>query len=82
MSKDGTKIPIFIFHKKEIELNGKNPTILYGYGGFASNETPMFMRNWVSWIERGGVFAVANIRGGGEFGEKWHKDGVKENKQN
>jgi len=81
-SKDGTKIPIFIFHKKEIELNGKNPTILYGYGGFASNETPMFMRNWVPWIERNGVFAVANIRGGGEFGEKWHKAGIKENKQN
>lgn len=82
ISKDGTKIPIFIFHKKEVRLNGKNPTILYGYGGFASNETPMFMRNWISWIERGGIFAVANIRGGGEFGEKWHKTGIKENKQN
>lgn len=81
-SKDETKIPIFIFHKKEIELNGKNPTILYGYGGFASNETPLFMRNWVPWIERDGIFAVANIRGGGEFGEKWHKTGIKENKQN
>lgn len=81
-SKDETKVPIFIFHKREITLKGKNPTILYGYGGFASNETPMFMRSWVSWIERNGVFAVANIRGGGEFGEKWHKTGIKENKQN
>lgn len=82
LSKDETKVPIFIFHKKKIELNGKNPTILYGYGGFASNETPMFMRNWVSWIQRDGIFAVANIRGGGEFGEKWHKTGIKEKKQN
>lgn len=81
-SKDGTKIQIFIFHKKEIELNGKNPTILYGYGGFALNETPMFMRSWVPWIECNGILAVANIRGGGEFGERWHKAGIKENKQN
>ena len=81
-SKDGTKVPIFIFHKNEIVQNGKNPTILYGYGGFAFNKTPMFMRSWVPWFERGGVFAVANIRGGGEFGEKWHKGGIKKNKQN
>lgn len=81
-SKDGTEIPLFIFHKKGIELNSNNPTILYGYGGFAINQTPSFMRNWVPWIERGGVFAIANIRGGGEFGEKWHKDGIKEHKQN
>ena len=82
LSKDGTKIPIFIFHKKEISLSGTNPTILYGYGGFASNETPSFMKNWIPWLERGGIFAIANIRGGGEFGEKWHKEGIKENKQN
>ena len=81
-SKDGTKIPIFIFHKNGIELNSKNPTILYGYGGFGSNQTPYFMRNWVPWIERNGIFAIANIRGGGEFGEKWHKDGIKGSKQN
>ncbi len=81
-SKDGTKIPIFIFHKNEIVCNGKNPTILYGYGGFSKNETPRFMRDWVPWIERGGVFAIANIRGGGEFGEKWHKSGIRKNKQN
>jgi len=81
-SKDGTKIPLFIFHKKGLELNSKNPTILYGYGGFASNQTPSFMRKWVPWIERNGIFVIANIRGGGEFGEKWHKDGIKEKKQN
>ena len=83
-SKDGTNVPIFICHKKEVITNCKNPTILYGYGGFGINQIPVFfyMRNLVSWIERGGVFALANIRGGGEFGEKWHKDGIKENKQN
>ena len=81
-SKDGTKVPMFIFHKKGLELNSNNPTILYGYGGFASNQTPSFMRNWVPWIERGGVFAIANIRGGGEFGENWHKDGIGKHKQN
>lgn len=81
-SRDKTKVPMFIFHKKGIELNGQNPTILYGYGGFGNNETPNFMRNWIPWIERNGIFAIANIRGGGEFGESWHKDGIKENKQN
>lgn len=81
-SKDGTKVPMFIFHKNNIEQNGSNPTILYGYGGFNNGQTPSFMRNWVPWIERGGIFAIANIRGGGEFGEKWHKGGIKENKQN
>lgn len=82
LSKDGTNIPLFIFHKKGLELNSKNPTILYGYGGFSSNQTPSFMRSWVPWIERDGIFVIANIRGGGEFGEKWHKDGIKEKKQN
>ena len=82
ISKDTTKVPMFIFHKKGIELNGNNPTILYGYGGFNSCETPSFMRNWVPWIQRGGIFAIANIRGGGEFGDAWHKAGIKEHKQN
>jgi prolyl oligopeptidase len=82
VSKDGTKVSMFVFHKKGLTFDESNPTILYGYGGFAKNETPLFMRNWVPWIERGGIFAVANIRGGGEFGEQWHKDGIKENKQN
>ncbi|MEK7615323.1 MAG: prolyl oligopeptidase family serine peptidase [Patescibacteria group bacterium] len=82
VSKDGTKIPYFLFHKKDVELNGKNPTLLYGYGGFASSVLPMFMRQWIPWLERGGVFVVANIRGGGEFGESWHTQGIKDRKQN
>ncbi|NTV44713.1 MAG: S9 family peptidase [Candidatus Yonathbacteria bacterium] len=82
ISKDGTRIPMFIVHKKGIELNGENPTLLYGYGGFSSIQGPVFMRNWVPWIERGGIFVVANIRGGGEFGEQWHKDAMNEKKQN
>ncbi len=81
-SKDGTKIPYFVFHKKDVVYDGNCPTLLYGYGGFASNVTPMFMRQWVPWLERGGVFVVANIRGGGEFGESWHVQGIKEHKQN
>ena len=80
-SKDGTKIPVFIVTKKGIVLDGLNPTILYGYGGFGASETPSFLRNWLPWLKRGGIFAVANIRGGGEFGSKWHKGGIKENKQ-
>ena len=82
MSKDGTKVPMFIFHKKGLNLDSSNPTLLYGYGGFNHCETPSFMRNWVPWIERGGIFAIANIRGGGEFGDKWHKAGIYKNKQN
>ncbi|MCX6786622.1 MAG: prolyl oligopeptidase family serine peptidase [Candidatus Kaiserbacteria bacterium] len=81
-SKDGTKIPMFIVHKKNVLLNGTNPTILYGYGGFGSSETSDFNRGLVPWLERGGIYAVANIRGGGEFGKEWHKGGIKENKQN
>ena len=80
-SKDGTRVPVFIFHRKEIVLDGKNPTLLYGYGGFAINLNPTFLLGWVPWMERGGIFAVANIRGGGEFGDQWHKSGMKENKQ-
>ncbi|MST03991.1 MAG: S9 family peptidase [Candidatus Pacebacteria bacterium] len=81
-SKDGTKIPMFIFHKKNLSLNGKNPTILYGYGGFGTSEVPEFWRTYVPWVERGGIYVIANIRGGGEFGQNWHKKGIKENKQN
>lgn len=81
-SKDGTNIPMFIVHKKGLLLNGINPTILFGYGGLNISQTPDFNRGLVPWIERGGIFAVANIRGGGEFGEAWHKNGIKENKQN
>jgi prolyl oligopeptidase len=79
-SKDGTSVPMFIVHKKDLALNGSHPTILYGYGGFASTETPGFMRQWLPWFSRGGIFAIANIRGGGEFGESWHLAGVKEKK--
>lgn len=82
ISKDGTGVPMFIFHKKDIRMNGENPLILQGYGGFGINSSPIFMRTWLPWLERGGVFAVANIRGGSEFGEKWHMDGIREKKQN
>ncbi len=82
ISKDGTKVPMFIFHKNDINKSEHNPTILYGYGGFGNNETPGFMRNWIPWVERGGIYCVANIRGGKEFGESWHQSGIKEKKQN
>ncbi len=80
-SKDGTKVPIFIFHRKGIVKNGTNPTILYGYGGFGNSETPAFPMNRIPWVSRNGVFAIANIRGGGEFGVQWHKSALKNNRQ-
>lgn len=81
-SKDGTKIPMIITHKKGIKLNGENPTILYGYGGFNVSLTPWFSISNAIWMENGGVFAVANLRGGGEYGKKWHDAGIKMQKQN
>jgi len=81
-SKDGTKVPMFIIHKKGIELNGDNPTVLYGYGGFDISLTPRFRKGLFVWLERGGVYAVANLRGGGEFGSAWHQAGRLGNKQN
>lgn len=81
-SKDGTELPLFVFHRKDIPTGKACPVILYGYGGFAHIDTPGFMKNFVPWIERGGIFAIANIRGNSEFGEKWHKDGIKDKKQN
>src|SRR5437773_399290 len=81
-SKDGTKIPMFVFHKKGLDLNGKNPTLLTGYGGFNISETPSFVPGRYVWLEHGGVFAVANLRGGAEFGEDWHRAGMLDKKQN
>lgn len=81
-SKDGTKVPMIITYKKGIELNGKNPTILYGYGGFNVSLTPRFSVSRAVWLEQGGIYAVANLRGGGEYGKKWHKAGTQLNKQN
>jgi len=81
-SKDGTKVPMIITHKKGVELNGKNPTILYGYGGFNVSLTPSFSIANAVWMEQGGVYAVPNLRGGGEYGKKWHDAGTQLKKQN
>jgi prolyl oligopeptidase len=81
-SKDGTNVPMFIMHQKNIKLNGDNPTILYGYGGFGISLTPSFRDSSIPFLEKGGVYVIANLRGGGEFGEKWHSAGKKEKKQN
>lgn len=81
-SKDGTKVPMIITYKKGLELNSKNPTILYGYGGFNISRTPGFSVANAVWMEQGGVYAVPNIRGGGEYGRKWHNAGVQLKKQN
>lgn len=81
-SKDGTKIPMFIVYKKGINLNGQNPTLLYGYGGFNISMNPAFSPLLIPFLEQGGVFAQANLRGGSEYGEKWHEQGMKLKKQN
>lgn len=81
-SKDGTKIPMIITHKKGLELNGTNPTLLYGYGGFSVSLTPAFSTSNIILLEQGGIYAVPNLRGGGEYGEKWHLAGTKMQKQN
>lgn len=81
-SKDGTQIPMIITHKKDMEYNGNNPTILYGYGGFNISLTPSFSISRAVWMEQGGVYAVANLRGGGEYGKAWHDAGTQMKKQN
>lgn len=81
-SKDGTKIPMIITHKKGLKMDGKNPTILYGYGGFNISLTPSFSIANAVWMEQGGIYAVPNLRGGGEYGKKWHDAGTKMKKQN
>ncbi len=81
-SKDGTRIPMFLIHKNGLARDGSNPTVLYGYGGFDVSMMPSFIKSIVPFLERGGIFAIANLRGGGEFGQKWHEGGMQKNKQN
>ncbi len=81
-SRDGTRVPMFLVHRKDVEPDGDNPTYLTGYGGFNVNRTPGFSSTAAAWVELGGVYALPNLRGGGEFGEEWHRAGMLENKQN
>lgn len=81
-SKDGTKVPMFVTYKKGTQKNGKNPTILYGYGGFNISSNPSFSPSRITWLEQGGIFCIANLRGGSEYGEKWHEEGMRLKKQN
>lgn len=82
VSQDGARVPLTILHHKSITPNGQRPTILYAYGGFGVIQQPAFLGSTLAWLERGGVYAVANIRGGGEFGEPWHQGGMQRRKQN
>lgn len=81
-SKDGTKVPMFVVHKKGLEMDGDNPTLLYGYGGFNVSLTPRFRISMVPWLENGGIYVQTNLRGGGEYGQQWHKAGTKMDKKN
>src|SRR5690606_11528940 len=81
-SYDGTEVPVFLVHRVDLELDGDNPTVLYGYGGFDISLTPEFLAAWQPWLARGGVYAIANLRGGGEYGAEWHRAGMLERKQN
>lgn len=80
-SRDGTRVPMFLVHRVDLPRDGRRPTLLYGYGGFNVNETPLFRPNVIPFLEAGGIYAVANLRGGGEFGEAWHRAGMRERKQ-
>jgi len=81
-SRDGTRIPFFVLHARGLEKNGKTPTILYGYGGFQSAQTPYFSASIYPWLEQGGIWVIANLRGGSEYGEDWHRRGMRHDKQN
>ena len=81
-SKDGTQVPMFIVHRKDILLDGSTPFLIYGYGGFGVSQTPFFSAGYYPWLEAGGGYALVNLRGGGEFGEQWHQDGMLLKKQN
>jgi prolyl oligopeptidase len=81
-SKDGTRVPMFLAYRKGLVKNGANPTMLYAYGGFSISSRPSFSPSVIAWMEQGGVYALANLRGGGEYGEKWHEAGMLEKKQN
>ena len=81
-SRDGTRIPMFITRRRDTVMNGANPTLLYGYGGFDVSLTPVYSPVYAAWLERGGIYAVANLRGGGEYGAEWHEAGTKTHKQN
>jgi prolyl oligopeptidase len=81
-SKDGTRVPMFITRRRDAKLDGGNPTLLYGYGGFDQSLTPAYSAAVAAWLEQGGVYAVANLRGGGEYGADWHQAGTKTKKQN
>jgi len=81
-SKDGTRVPMFIAHRKDLDLTKPHPTLLYGYGGFNISHLPMFRGHWLAWMEMGGIYALANIRGGGEYGNSWHEAGRLFNRQN
>jgi prolyl oligopeptidase len=81
-SRDGTRIPMFLMHRRGLDVSHPQPTLLYGYGGFDASSTPVFQPRWMTWVDMGGVLAVANIRGGGEYGEAWHDAGRRAHKQN
>jgi prolyl oligopeptidase len=80
-SKDGTRVPMFVTHRRDLSLDGSNPTVLNGYGGFGISVTPSFSPDRIAWLEAGGIYAIANIRGGGEYGAEWHRAGIRENRQ-